>query len=264
MTTLSAKTVDTDNARVSYAVTGEGDPLVLLHSLLTDRRVFDRVIPLLDNRVVALDLPGFGNSESVDPTIEAYAGAMTAATERICAEAPLPVVMGNGLGAFVALGMAVRNPDSMRRLIVVGCGATFPEPLRPAFSKMIELVEDGGMAAVTPTALRRIYTEDYLEDHPEEAKVRAEVLSKTDPRAFVTACRALESVDFSEAARVMTVPTLIVVGEEDQATPPEMASQLDAILPNSRLVTMPGVAHAPQLQDPTGFFEVVEPFLEEA
>ena len=261
MTKTAVKTVTTTRGKVSYAETGEGPPLVILHSLLTDRRAFDRVLPELPGRKVTLDLPGFGLSDNAAPTIEDYADEMAAAIELICAE-ERPTVIGNGLGAFVALAMAIRHPQLMSRLVLVGCGATFPEEARPAFKKMIDLVSSDGMGAVTPIALRRIFTEDYLATHPAEADERARVLAQTDPTAFIDACNALYVLDLSQAATSVKTPTLVIVGEDDQATPPAMARHLHELLPDSELSVLTGVAHAPQLQDPQGFMTTIRRFLE--
>lgn len=252
--------VETPQGRVSYAETGSGAPLVILHSLLTDRHAFDGVIPSLPGRVFALDLPGYGLSDRAAPSIDAFADQMAAAIAGLCDEPA--TVLGNGLGAFVALGLAIRHPELVARLILVGAGATFPEQARPAFAKMAQLVESNGMAAVTPTALGRIFTEDFLETHPEETAERARVLEAADPEVFVVACEALQQVDLTDGASNLAIPTLIVVGDEDQATPPAMAATLDALLPDSRVVVLPGIAHAPQLQDPDGFIQTIASFLE--
>jgi 3-oxoadipate enol-lactonase len=119
------------------------------------------------------------------------------------------------------------------------------------------------MSAVTPTALHRIFTDEFLDAHPEEAAERARVLEAADPEVFVTACLALQKVDFTKGSSSLAIPTLIVVGDEDQATPPAMAAFLDGLLPDSRVVVLPGIAHAPQLQDPEGFIETISSFLEE-
>jgi len=258
MTTQAS--IDTSHGRVSYGESGSGAPLVILHSLLTDRGAFDVVIPSLPGRVIALDLPGYGLSDKGATSIEAFADQMAAAVAEICDEPA--TVMGNGLGAFVALGLAIRHPDLVSRLVLVGAGATFPEPARPAFANMAQLVTTSGMSAVTPTALRRIFTDDFLETHPEETAERVRVLEAADPEVFVAACLALQEVDFTDGASDLAIPTLIVVGEEDQATPPAMAATLDGLLPDSRVVVLPGIAHAPQLQDPDGFIQTISSFLE--
>jgi 3-oxoadipate enol-lactonase len=259
-----AATVDTPLGPVSYSQQGEGKPLILLHSLLTDRRAFDRVTAELPGWLIAIDLPGFGDTAAASPTIEEYARLMSAGVRAICGDHRPVTVMGNGLGAFVALGMAVEDQAPLDRLVLVGCGVAFPDDAKPAFAGMIEAVQNGGMSAVTPTALRRIFTDSYLDRHPLQAEERSRVLAATDPRAFITACRALQHLDFSDRVGDVEVPTLIIVGEDDQATPPALARTLHDSLPNSELVTMSGVAHAPQIQDPAGFADVVNNFLEES
>lgn len=255
------RTVNTPRGQVSYGESGDGPPIALFHSLLTDRTAFDMVVDDLPGRAISFDLPGFGGTGQ-EKGIDGFADAMAEAISTVCAgELPIAVV-GNGLGAFVALGAAVRHPGMIRRLVLAGCGATFPEEARPAFDTMTGLVEEGGMEAVAPVALRRIFTEEYLESHPDAVAERRRVLVGTDPEAFVTACRALKFVDFTDGTRSVEAPVLIVVGDEDAATPPAMAEALNRLLPSSTLVTMPGIAHAPQLQDPDGFVAVVQKFLE--
>lgn len=255
------RTTTTERGPVSYGEHGSGPPIALFHSLLTDRTAFDPVLDGLPGKSLTFDLPGFG-ATAPETDIDGFADSMAAAISTVC-DGEIPVtVVGNGLGAFVALGVATRHPELVRRLLLVGCGATFPEEAKPAFANMAGLVDEGGMHAVTPVALRRIFTEEYLDEHPEAAAERGEVLARTDPKAFVTACLALRSVDFTGAAPDVDMPVLIVVGDSDAATPPAMAAELDLLLPDSRVVVLAGIAHAPQLQDPAGFLAAVNEFLE--
>ena len=207
-----------------------------------------------------MDLPGFGATEPALPAIDDYAHRVAAFIETM--ELDRPAVIGNGLGAFVALGIALHHGDMAGRVLLVGCGAGFPEPAKGAFAKMIEAVEAGGMEAVIPLALRRIFTEDYLEQHPDMAEERAEVLVRTDPAAFIIACRALHALDYRSSAHQVANPTMILVGEEDQATPPALAEELHGLIPGSTLTMLPGLAHAPQIQDPAGFVSATREFLE--
>lgn len=257
---MSSLSVETASGRVSYAETGAGAPLVLLHSLLTDGAAFDRVLPGLPGRVLSMDLPGFGATEAARPEIDDFADRVAAFVSALGLDRP--TLVGNGLGAFVALAAAIHHGAALGRLVLVGCGACFPEPARAAFTAMAGAVERNGMDAVIPVALRRIFTEDYIDAHPDMAEERAEVLRRTDPAAFITACRALAAMDYRERASTVANPTLIVVGEEDAATPPELAEELRRLIPDAGLVRLPGVAHAPQIQDPRGFLAAVEPFLE--
>ncbi len=73
MTIPTTSSVVTPLGRVSFQATGVGRPIVLIHSLLTDRRAFDRVTPFLTGRLIAVDLPGFGETTPTIPEIEAFA-----------------------------------------------------------------------------------------------------------------------------------------------------------------------------------------------
>ncbi len=262
MTTSARQIAATPNGKVSYSDTGSGQIRILLHSLLTDRSAFDAVSGLLAGRVMSIDLPGFGATEPVRPDIDEYARVVGGFIETLDREPEEITLIGNGLGAFVALGTAIHHGKDFNRLVLVGCGAGFPVPAKTAFETMIGLVERGGMEAVVPVALRRIFTEDYLQAHPDVADQRADVLRQTDPDAFVTACKALLGLDYRRLAPSVGNPTLIVVGDEDQATPPALAEDLHELIPGSSLVRMAGIAHAPHLQSPDGFADVIRPFLE--
>jgi 3-oxoadipate enol-lactonase len=254
------RTADTGRGRVSYAERGSGSPVVILHSLLTHRASFDPIADRIPGRVVTVDLPGFGETSAAGGDIDDFAHRMAAAIDVMSASEPV-TLLGNGLGAFVALGVAIHHRSRVRRLVVVGCGARFTDDLATAFDRLVDTAERGGMEAVVPTALARVFGESYLAAHPAAGYGVARSLVRTDPTVFVTACEALQSVDYSALARNITQPTLIVVGEEDRATPPALATTLHGLVQGSTLVTLPGVAHAPHLQDPDGLLAAIIPFI---
>ena len=258
------KSIDTPLGRVSFGDSGEGAVRLVLHSLLTDRTAFDLVTDPIGGRFITVDLPGFGTSAPAQPDIDDYAHRIAALIEVLGLDPGDVTLIGNGLGAFVALGTAIHHGDRFDRLLLVGCGAGFPEPAKAAFTTMIQAVSYGGMEAVIPIALRRIFTESYLEEHPDMGNERAAVLRRTDVAAFVTACTALHDLDYTDRAPSVANPTMILVGEDDRATPPDLAEELHRLMPGSKLARLPGVAHAPQLQDPGGFVNATMQFLEGA
>lgn len=260
---MSRRVIETAHGRVSWEESGRGPVLVMLHSLLTDRRAFDPVLERLAdrNRVVLVDLPGFGESSLAAPNIDAYADAIGAFLSAAEFDPGLTVLLGNGLGAFTALGTAIRHGHLFQRLCLVGCGVVFPPPARDTFGAMAERVRAGGMSAVVDVAVRRIFPDAHLQAHPELFEPRRDVLMRTDPEAFIRACRALQEVDYREEARRVRNPTLIVVGSDDGATPPAMAREVHTLIPTSSLREIEGVGHAPQLQEPTRFLQTVGAFL---
>ncbi len=255
---------DTPAGNVSYDQIGNGPDLVLLHSLLADRSVFERVTPSLatGHRVTLVDLPGYGTTDLIEPGIVNYAHLVGGLMTVLEMDPFTTSLMGNGFGGFVAVATAIHHGSSFDRLVVAGAGAGFPEGGTAAFKTMIDKVRDGGLEAVLDIAVRRIFTEAYLSDHPDEGEERRRVLRTADPEAFVRACQTLIDLDLRDDVATIRNPTLVVVGSQDAATPPEMGRDLASRIPGARLHIIEGLAHAPQLQDPDAFLTVVAPFLD--
>ncbi|WP_018262738.1 alpha/beta fold hydrolase [Methylobacterium sp. WSM2598] len=249
---------------ISAEVLGDGTPLVLLHSLLSDRASFDRVRePLAARfRVVVPDLPGFGGSRPAAGGLAAVADRVAEAVRDLGGAAP--ILLGNGYGGFVALQLAIRHPGLAGRLVLADCGACFPEPGRQAFRTMAAVAAEKGLAALTDTAMRRLFAPAFQAANEALMAERRAAFLRTDPAVFRAACAALAGLDLRPDLAGVTVPALVLVGEEDEATPPAMARDLARGLPDARLAILPGCAHVPPLQDPALFLAAVTPFLEES
>src|SRR6476646_7009948 len=104
---------------VNAEETGDGPPLWLFHSLLSDRASFDAIVPQLARsfRVIVPELPGFGQSGAVSGSLAGVADRMADAV-REAADGDDVVVLGNGYGGFVALQMAIRHPGLATKLIL--------------------------------------------------------------------------------------------------------------------------------------------------
>ncbi len=260
--TFTAKIVDTGSGRVGMQVGGSGRPLVLFHSLLADRSSWDRVAGTLaeQHHVIALDLPGFGDSSFVTGGLEAVADRVAESIERL-ALAEQPILLGNGYGGFVALLTAIRHPQLAHSLVLADCGAAFNESGRAAFRGMSAAAEKGGLEAIADVAMRRLFAPEYQAKHPELIAERKERFVAVEPSTFHAACAALASLDLRPLLDRVTVPVLVVVGEMDEATPPPMSRELTASLPQARLVELPSCAHVPQLQSPKLFIDTIADFI---
>ncbi len=247
---------------VNAAELGHGPPLVLFHSLLSDRASFDAIAPELQKsfRVIVPELPGFGRSQAVSGGLAAVADRM-AEVVRDAAAGDHAIVLGNGYGGFVALQMAIRHPGIASRLILADCGAAFSEGGREAFRNMAVASKAKGLAAITDVAMRRLFAPEFQEAHPELMRDRREAFLRTDPEVFRAACDALATLDLRPELPRMKTPALVMVGEQDEATPPPMSVELAAGLLDARLRIIPGCAHVPQLQAPKIFLELIGDFL---
>jgi 3-oxoadipate enol-lactonase len=250
------------NGTVNAAQAGEGRPLFLFHSLLSDRASFDAIAPDLSKsfRVIVPELPGFGQSPAVTGGLAAVADRMAEAVKD-GAGGKEAIVLGNGYGGFVALQMAIRHPGIAVKLVLADCGAAFSEPGREAFRNMAAASKAKGLAAITDVAMRRLFAPEFQSAHPDLMSDRREAFLKTDPEVFRGACAALAELDLRPELSKVKVPVLVLVGEHDEATPPPMSHELAAGLPQARLLVIPGCAHVPQLQAPKLFLTAIGDFL---
>jgi 3-oxoadipate enol-lactonase len=247
---------------VAMTASGEGPPLVLLHSLLADATSFDPVIPALgrDFRILVPELPGFGGSTPAPGGLESVADQVAEALREATGGRPA-AGLGNGYGGFVLLLCALRHPGLFDRLVFADCGACFSEPGREAFRGMARVAGEKGLPAIADTAMRRLFSPAFQAAHPALMAERRAAFLRTDISVFQSACAALAGLDLRPRLSEIRVPALVLVGEHDEATPPAMARELAAGLLDAKFVMLPDCAHVPQLQRPETFASEVMAFL---
>lgn len=239
---------------------GQGPVLVLFHSLLADRSSFDAAIPGLAAhfRVVVPALPGFGDSRPVEGGLVEVADRMAEAIKDLGGQVAL---LGNGYGGFVALQMVIRHPHLVSRLVIADAGAAFSEPGRAAFRGMAMGTAARGLEGIADIAMRRLFSADFHTENPELVAQRRTIFLQSDPPVVIAACEALAEMDLRPDIPKIVIPTLVIVGELDEATPPPMSHELAGLLPHAHLQLLDGLAHVPQLQDPARFLAAILPFL---
>ena len=249
--------------RLSARAAGNGTPIVLFHSLLADQSSFDPIARLLagSHWVIVLNLPGFGQSESVGSSLDAIADHIAAGI--VAMRLPQkPILLGNGYGGFIALLVAIRHPGLAARLVLADCGAAFSEPGRAAFRGMSAAAKEKGLGAIADVAMRRLFSPEFQQHNPALIDDRKKRFLAVDPQTFHGACDALATLDLRDQLQSVTLPVLVLVGEQDEATPPPMSHELCAGLLNASLVVLAGCAHVPQLQAPEVFMAAIRKFID--
>jgi len=188
-----------------------GPTIWLLHSLLADagscRPLAARLAPT--HRVLLPDLPGFGASPPAGPGLDAVADRIAGAMR---ADGAPALLLGNGYGSFVALLVARRHPALVRKLILVGTGATFSEPGRQAFRAMAAAAAAQGLGAIADVAMRRLFAPEFQAANPGLLNERRARFLRTNPEMFAAACADLAALNLRPEVDKITVPTLILVG----------------------------------------------------
>ncbi len=243
--------------------TGAGRDLVILHSLLADRTAFDPVLDALAAkfRVTLVNLPGFHGSQ---PLPLALMDAYVAAIEYGFDEFDIgkdAVLMGNGFGGTVALAFALAHPERIAKLVLSDAAACFPPQGREAFAVMAQKVAEAGLGAVAEIAAKRVHSPAYLQAHPEAIEQRKQVLLGIHPKAFQAACKILQETDLVPLLHHLRVPTLVICGELDQATPPALNKQVVEKAAGAQYVELPGCGHCPPLEQPAQFLAAIKDFV---
>ncbi len=248
---------------LTAARVGQGRDLVILHSLLADRHAFDPVLPALaaKHRVTLINLPGFhGSQPALVALMDAYVAAIEDGFDEF-AIAKDAVLIGNGFGGTVALAFALAHPERIAKLLLSDAAACFPPEGRAAFAVMAQKVAEAGLGAVAEIAAKRVHSPAFLQTHPEAIGERKDVLLGIDPKAFAAACKILQETDLTPLLHRLRVPTLVVCGELDQATPPALNKAIAEKVAGAKYIELPGCGHCPPLEQPEAFLEAIKDFV---
>ncbi len=254
----------TSGVAMSYRDLGEGDPLVLLHAFPLNGGMFSPQMKAFSGsrRVVAPDYPGFGRSPRTPahPDVRYYAEGVRNLLDRLHLER---VVLGGvSLGGYVAFQCMRHFPERVSALVLAN---TRPEPdpqeTREARNEMALRVATEGVEVLVDLQMERLLAPDSLRNDDLVKNVRAMIL-ESSPDGAVAALGAMrERPDSTPLLEEIGVPTLVVGGEEDGISSPEVMGAMAAKIPGARHVTIPKTGHLPNLEDPEGFNAALDEFL---
>lgn len=255
----------TNVAGADIVQTGDGPDLVLLHSLLAERSVFDRALPDLASgyRVTLPNLPGFGGTPPLalnNPTVADYADRIADMMDDLDLP-PDTAVLGNGAGGFMAVALGIRQGGRIGKLVLADTGPGFPDAAKAPLRLLADKVEEAGMDTALDAAMARMFPAPTIDAHPDIIDERKAALAACDPEAFAATARALANVDMADEIGSIENPTMVMIGLEDATTPPAMSYALHAGIAGSVLVEIPGCGHCPQIQARDTFVSEVTAFL---
>lgn len=254
--------------RLHYLDAGSGDPpVVLLHAFPVNAAMWDEQIAALAPRwrVVAPDLPGFGDtdppSEDDAASMEAWAD-LVAGLVRSLGLGPV-VVVGLSMGGYVAFALLRRHPDLVAGLVLADtrAGADTPEVIERRTSQQRQ-VREGEAADVVEAMLGTLLSDDTRAERPEVVERARALMATTPPEGIVAALEAMKNrPDATGELGGIDVPVLVLVGEHDGPSPPSVAEEMAEALPNARLEVIPTAGHLSNLEAPEAFNQALESFL---
>lgn len=214
---------------IAASTSGHGDPLVLLHPLALSGRAWDPLVEFLSPRfqVVTIDARGHGESQWDGSPFSVWDLAADAAAVIEGLDLGRASVVGMSMGGCVALSLASTRPDLVLSLVLADTTANYGPDRYANWAARAEAALGVPRRDQLAFQIERWFSPEYTTRAPDEVRRICEIFMGTDSRAHAQACRALGSFDATADLARIRCPTLVLVGEDDQATPQEMAAALD-------------------------------------
>jgi pimeloyl-ACP methyl ester carboxylesterase len=266
---------EVNGTRVNYAEMGEGDPIVFVHGLSGCWQNFLENIPHFARRyrVIALDLPGFGDSPM--PEWEATIPNYGQLVDEFCRQLELKdcTLVGNSMGGFISAEVAIREPDWVHKLALISAAGISSIRVRrepaEAVARMIRasapLAFDFRSRAMRRPRVRWLAFRGLFYN---PIAMRSELLWEfyshgMNAPGFLPAIQNLLGYDIHDRLDKVRVPTLIVWGRQDRVIPSGDALEYERHVRDSQLEIFNRCGHCPMAERPVRFNRVLDRFIRE-
>ncbi|MFC8736112.1 alpha/beta fold hydrolase [Streptomyces sp. NPDC048405] len=251
---VSEKNVDS----MQYRFDGpeQAPVLVMGPSLGATWHMWDRQVPELSQqwRVFRFDLPGHGGAPAHP------AGSVAELTTRLLATLDGLGVQrfgyaGCAFGGAVGIELALRHPERLASLALIAASPRFGTA--DEFRQRGVIVRTNGLDPIARSSPERWFTGGYAAAQPAITEWAVQMVRTTDPGCYISACEALAAFDVRGELGRVGVPTLVLVGSDDQVTGPAEARTLVAGIPDARLAVVPGASHLVPVEQPAAVTDLL-------
>lgn len=251
--------------QMHYTLNGPASaPVVTLsHSLATNLAMWEPQASALAARyrVLRYDTRGHGGTDAPDGpySLELLAEDAVALLRALGIERTHFV--GLSMGGMIGQILALTHPDMLRSLVLCDTSSRVPPEARPVWDDRIRMAESQGMEPHVEPTLGRWFTPPFAaKNQPILESVRA-MIRQTKPQGYVGCCHAIKSLDLTDRLPAITIPTLIVVGEDDPGTPVAASRAIHERIARSELVVLKSASHLSNIEQPETFTKALLDFL---
>jgi 3-oxoadipate enol-lactonase len=247
--------VQVGDHETDVTVRGVGPPMLLIHAIGLDRRMWEEVAIALaaESTVFAYDLRGHGSSSHALPSESISRLADDAADVLESLGVDSVHVVGLSLGGAVAQELALRHPRLVGELTL--CATLCKGQL--VARERAERAEQEGILPEIDSTLERWFTREFLAARPPGVQYVRSQLAAMNVAAWAACWRALASVDTQSRLPTIAVPTRVVVGESDISTPVSTARTIAELIPNSTLEIVASAPHMLSLERPADLVSAI-------
>ncbi len=256
---------DVGGVTLATDLRGDGPALLFVHGFPLDRTIWAHQVATLGGwRRIAPDLRGMGASDAPGDgySIAGYADDLVRLLDRL--EVSRAVVAGLSMGGYVAFDLVRRYRERVAGLILVDTRADADTAEgRAGRDAMIHLAQTEGSRAVAERMLPRILGRATQQTQPNVVEQVRTLMARAPVQGVVGALGAMrDRADSTPLLASIDVPTLVVVGQEDELMPVAGARAMTSLIPSAAMTVIPGAGHLPPLEAPTAVSRVLAEFLE--
>lgn len=231
---------------------GNGYPLVLIHGLASSMGLWAGLDQSQLNavQIISYDLRGHGASER-------SGGAHTLAKHVADLKGLLAALniqrasfAGLSLGGMIAMELAASTPEMVAHLALLDTTASFPQETRNLFFELASSASFNGMGAITDTFLQLSFSPHFMEANPKMVATIRKGMLASDAASIAAAARMVAKVDLRARLSAIQCPTTVIVGEQDQLTPPALAEELAGGISGATLHRIAESGHASPVEQP--------------
>ena len=238
--------------------------LLLLNSLGTTTNMWAPQLSFLEKhfRVIRMDTRGHGESASPEGpySFDDLVSDALGTLDRYDVETAS--VMGCSLGSMTALGMGLKDPDRIDRIVCTAARADAPEPFRQSWDDRMAVIDEKGIAGLWEGSLGNWLTPAFKEANPEQvAAMKADFL-KTTPGGYKGCAAALKTLGYLRHLPDLKVPVLFVAGSEDKGAAPTVMEAMAEAAADGQFVMIPDAGHIINVNAPEAFSLAIMEFLE--
>ncbi len=248
--------------RIAYATAGRPwrPSLIFTHSLGSDHRMWEPQVQALKEEYYIVSIDNIGHGGSDAPPGDYSVADMAAGVLAVADAEQLEHFhyCGLSVGGITGLYLGVHHADRLMSMTLSNTAAKIGAP--ELWNERIDVARSQGMGALVDGVIARWFSPGFSERHPDRFALARETLLATDPNGYAGVSAALRDADLRDVVGSITIPTMVIGGANDQATPIEQARWLHSQLDGSRLIEL-DAAHLSNLDREPEFTAALEQFL---
>lgn len=255
-----------NSVNLEVEIKGSGDPILLVHGFPLDHTMWNAQINSLSEhyKVIAPDLRGFGKSDVTPGTVsmEDHADDLMTLLDHL--EITTPVhLCGLSMGGYINWQFLRKYPQKIKTLILCDTRAVADTP--EGVSNRMNMVENilaNGAESIVEPMLGKLVSDNTMKNNVQVVGQLKEMIRNTSPEGMAAALRGMaERPDSTELLEQIEIPALLIVGEEDQLSPPEEMKGLVEKIPGARIEIIRDAGHMAPMEAPDEVNQYILTFL---